>query len=438
MKDEEIVKLLNAAAEPDPARILDALMQFAQAERGFIVLKDSITIARHMDGEQVRRANENVSRTLLDRALIEGKPIAATDADLRGIESLQEQKVRSVCVIPLRVTGGAVYLDHRYQRGLFEDLTTLDRCAAVLDRALARRPDSVGGLIGSSAPMRSLYKALERIAEAPYPVLILGESGTGKELVARMIHRRGPFVVANCATLPEQLVDSELFGHIRGAFTGAEKDRAGLFEQADGGMLFLDEVACLSPAAQESLLRVIESGEVRRIGESRSLTVQVRVVAATNEDLERTESFRRDLYYRLNVLRLDLPALRDRKEDLAPIAEHWLDRIAMETKQGRKTLSRGALASLLEHRWPGNVRELVNALRRAASLAEGEVLEASDFAFLTPKNGAAEPPPGIASLDEHIRSTLLQFGESHGLQEIADRLGISRKTLWEKKKKWGM
>jgi DNA-binding NtrC family response regulator len=269
-------------------------------------------------------------------------------------------------------------------------------------------------------------------------VLVLGESGTGKELVARMIHRRGPFVVANCATLPEQLVDSELFGHGKGAFTGADKDRAGLFEQANGGMLFLDEVACLSGGAQESLLRVLETGEVRRIGESRSTTVHVRVVAATNEDLERTDGFRKDLYYRLNVLRLDLPPLRDRREDLPPIAEHWLDRIAMETGRGRKQLSKAALSALLEHRWPGNVRELVNALRRAASLAESDVLEPRDFAFLAPKDGAAAPEPGILSLDEHIRATLLRFGDSHELQEIADRLGISRKTLWEKKKKWGL
>jgi DNA-binding NtrC family response regulator len=437
VRDEEILKLLHAAAEPEPARILDALMQFAQAERGFIVLKDGITVARHMDGDEVRRANEKVSRTLLERALIEGKPIVATDVDLREIESLQQQKVRSVCVVPLRVTGGAVYLDHRYQRGLFEDLGTLDRCAAVLDKALARRPDSVGGLIGTSAPMRALYKTLERVADAPYPVLVLGESGTGKELVARMIHRRGPFVVANCATLPENLVDSELFGHAKGAFTGADRDRAGLFEQANGGLLFLDEVACLSGSAQESLLRVIETGEVRRVGESRPITVAVRLVAATNEDLERTEGFRKDLYYRLNVLRLDLPSLRDRKEDLPPIAEHWLDRIAMETGRGRKQLSKSALGALLEHRWPGNVRELVNALRRAASLSEADVLEAKDFAFLVPKDGAA-PEPGILSLDEHIRATLLRFGDSHELQEIADRLGISRKTLWEKKKKWSL
>ena len=322
MRDEEILKLLDAAAEPEPARILDALMQFARAERGFIVLRDGVTVARHMDGDEVRRANDKVSRTLLDRALAEGRPIVATDADLRGIESLQQQKVRSVCVVPLRSCGGAVYLDHRYEKGLFAELSTLDRCAATLDKALARRRDGVGGLIGTSGPMKALYKALERVADAPYPVLIIGESGTGKELVARLIHRRGPFVTANCATLPEQLVDSELFGHAKGAFTGADKERAGLFEQADGGLLFLDEVACLSPAAQESLLRVIESGEVRRIGESTSTRVDVRVVAATNEDLERTEGFRKDLYYRLNVLRLDLPALRDRMEDLPLIADH--------------------------------------------------------------------------------------------------------------------
>jgi transcriptional regulator with PAS, ATPase and Fis domain len=366
LKDEEILRLLDAAAEPDPARILDALMQLTKAERGFIVLRDAIPLARHMDGDEVRRALEKVSRTLLERALADGRTIVATDAEMSGIGSLQEQKVRSVAVVPLRVSGAAVYLDHRYEKGLFADRALLDRAAAALDRALARRGDGHGGLIGASKPMKELYKALDRVAEAPYPVLIVGESGTGKELVARLLHRDGPFVVANCATLPEQLVDSELFGHAKGAFTGAERDRVGLFEQADGGLLFLDEVACLSSAAQESLLRILESGELRRIGDSDTKQIKVRVVAATNEDLEYNEGFRRDLYFRLNVLRLELPSLRDRKEDLPLIAEHWLDRIAAETKRSRKQLSTGAMAALLEHRWPGNVRELVNAPRRLA------------------------------------------------------------------------
>ena len=436
MKDEDILRLLDAAAEPDPARILDALLQVSKAERGFIVLRDRIPFARHMDGDEVQRANEKVSRTLLDRALAEGRPIVATDADLAGIGSLQGQKVRSVCVIPLRSSDGAVYLDHRYEKGVFGGLETLGRYAAALDRALSARQAGYGELIGASKPMRDLYRTLERVAESPYPVLVVGESGTGKELVARAIHRRGPFVAANCATLPENLVDSELFGHLKGAFTGAERDRPGLFEQAHGGMLFLDEVACLSSGAQESLLRVLENGEVRRLGGTRTEKVEVRVIAATNEDLERSESFRRDLFYRLNVLRVDLPALRDRREDIPLLTELFLNRIAQETGRGRKQLSESALAALLEHRWPGNVRELVNALRRAASLVDGDTLEAADFEFLKPLPGA--PQAGIASIDDHIRETLLRFGDKVELQEIADRLGLSRKTLWEKKKKWNL
>jgi DNA-binding NtrC family response regulator len=437
VKDEDILKLLDAAAEPEPARILDALLQVSHAERGFLVLRDGIPIARHMDGDEVRRANEKVSRTFLERARTEGRPLVATDTDLAGIDSLQGQKVRSVCVIPLRASGGAVYLDHRYEKGLFEELPTLGRYATALDKALARRHDGYAGLIGTSKPMQDLYQTLERIAEAPYPVLVVGESGTGKELAARALHRKGPFVAANCATLPELLVDSELFGHTKGAFTGAERDRVGLFEHADGGLLFLDEVACLSPGAQESLLRVLETGEVRRLGESKTGKVTVRVVAATNEDLERSEGFRRDLFYRLNVLRVDLPALRDRKEDLPALAEHWLDRIAKETGRGRKQLSPKALAALLDHRWPGNVRELANALRRACSLSGADVLDAADFGFLKP-GVSATPINGIQSIDEHIRETLLRFEPVMELQEIADRLGLSRKTLWEKQKKWGL
>src|SRR5439155_4341826 len=326
---------------------------------------------------------------------------------------------------------------HRYEKGIFGDLSSLDRYAAAFDKALAHRHRGYGELIGRSKPMEDLYRSLERVARSPYPVLIVGESGTGKELVARALHRAGPFVAANCAVFPEHLIDSELFGHAKGAFTGAERDHAGLFEQAHGGMLFLDEVACLSSAAQESLLRVLETGEVRRLGGSKTEKVDVRVVAATNEDLERAEGFRRDLFYRLNVLRLDLPPLRDRREDIPLLAERWLDRIAKETGRGRYQLSKAALAALLEHSWPGNVRELLNALRRAASLSESDLLEPADFAFLK-TTGAAAPSNGIVSLDDHIRDTLRRFGDTMELQEIADRLGVSRKTLWEKKKKWGL
>jgi DNA-binding NtrC family response regulator len=448
VKSEDVLRLLDAAADPDAAHILDALIQVSRAERGFLVLRENgelaVRTAHNMDGDGILRAREKVSRTVLDRVLAEGRPFVASDADIAGIGSLQEKKVRSVCAIPLRASEGAVYLDHRFEKGLFDDLALLDEIAARLDKALhaARKRDGFGDLVGSSKSMQDLFRALDRVARSPYPVLVYGESGTGKELVARAIHRRGPrakgsFVAANCATLPEQLIDSELFGHTKGAFTGADRERPGLFEQAHGGVLFLDEIACLSAGAQESFLRVLETGETRRLGSTRSEQVDVRVVAATNEELERAEGFRKDLFYRLNVLRLDLPALRDHKEDLPLLTDHFLGRVAKETGQGRKRISKAALATLVNHRWPGNVRELLNSIRRAASLTDNEILDPVDFGFLA-EIPAAPQGETITSLDDHLRETILHWSGRMELQEIANRLGVSRKTLWEKKKKWGL
>jgi DNA-binding NtrC family response regulator len=422
VKDEDLLRLLDAAAEPDPGRILDALIQASVAERGYIVMRDGIPLTRRMNGEEV-----NVSRTLVSRAANEGRPVLASAADLTTIESVASRKVRSVLVLPLKASGCAVYLEG----GNFEPPESLARYAAALDRALAHRHHGYGELIGRSKAMADVYFAIDRMAPAPYPVLIVGESGTGKELVARALHRKGPYVATNCAVFPDHLVASELFGHVKGAFTGAERDRAGLFEQARGGTLFLDEVACLSTAAQESLLRVLETGEVRRVGGAAAEKVEVRVVAATNEDLEQSPDFRRDLFYRLNVLRIDVPPLRDRREDIPLIAQRRLEIIAGQTGR-RLQLSPSAVAALTEYPWPGNVREMVNILERAAVMSTGDLLEASSLKFPKPREGG----PGIVSIDDHIRETLLRFSATLELQEIADRLGLSRKTLWEKKKKW--
>jgi DNA-binding NtrC family response regulator len=441
---DEILALLDAQADPDPARVLDALLAASRAERGFLVLREDgelqVRVARNMDGEEVRRAGSKVSRTLLERALAEGRPVVATDADVASVESLAGQKVRSVCALPLRACDGAVYLDHRAERGLFSDLALLGEFSSRLDRALRAAQAGDGPLVGRSKPMQELFRVLDRVARAPYAVLVTGESGTGKELVARSIHAKsprakGPFVAANCASFPESLVDGELFGHSKGAFTGAAGDRAGLFEQADGGTLFLDEIATLPRGAQESLLRVLEAGEVRRLGGS-TVPVDVRVVAATNEDLELAEHFRRDLLYRLNVLRIELPALRDRGEDLPLLAERLLDRVAAETGRPRARLAPDALRVLESHRWPGNVRELLNALRRAAALSESDVLGASDFAFLrviAPADEAA-----LLSVDDYLRESLVRWSGRMELGELAAKLGVSRKTLWEKKKRWGL
>jgi DNA-binding NtrC family response regulator len=445
---DDFLRALRSAADPDPARTLDALVACSGAERGFLVLRRDgeleVRTARAMDGDEVRRAREKVSRTLLERALSSGRPVVASDAEMDSVGSLQGQKVRSVCVLPLRACQGAVYLDHRFERGLFADPDFLDEVAAALDRALrsALERAAAPGLVGRSKPMQALLRAVDRVAASPYPALLIGESGTGKELVAREIHRRspragGPLVAANCAVLPATLLESELFGHVKGAFTGADRDHPGLFEQARGGTLFLDEVACLTPAAQESLLRVLETREVKRLGATKAETVDVRVVAATHEELETSPRFRRDLYYRLNVLRLDLPPLRDRKDDLPALAAHLLDRIARETGAPRKRLSPSALDRLGGHRWPGNVRELENALRRAATFADATTLEPGDFEFLRERPPAGPADESIVSVEDHIRATLLRWSGTMDVQEIADRLGVSRKTLWEKKKKWG-
>jgi DNA-binding NtrC family response regulator len=446
---DEFLAALRSAAEPEPARILDALLACAGAERGFLLLREGdgldVRTARAMDGDEIARAREKVSSTLLERALREGRPVVGTDADLDRIDSLAGQKVRSVCVLPLRACGGAVYLDHRFQRGLFAEPDFLGAVASALDVALRGVLDRSGELVGGSNAMRELRRLIDRVAAAPYPALVIGESGTGKELVARAVHRRsprsaGPFVAANAAALPDALVESELFGHIRGAFTGAERDRAGLFEQARGGTLFLDEVACLPEKAQESLLRVLETSEFRRVGGSRTEKADVRIVAATNEDLEKAGLFRPDLYYRLNVLRLDLPPLRERLEDLPELCEHLLGRIARETRKARRSLAKSALARLAEHPWPGNVRELENALRRAVSLSDQDPLPGEDFAFLKapPAPKSFGPEDAFPSLDEHAREIYLRFRGRVDDQAIADRLGLSRKTLWEKKKRWGL
>jgi len=277
------------------------------------------------------------------------------------------------------------------------------RAQQLEERLIAR--ERFGELIGNSRRMQDVYRLIEGVASATSTVLVLGESGTGKELVARAIHQSSPrqtkpFVTVNCAAIPKDLVESELFGHVRGAFTGAQAARAGLFDSADGGTIFLDEVGDLPLAAQVKLLRTLQEGEVKRVGSDETRIVDVRVVAATNVDLKaKIESgeFRRDLYYRLNVIAIHLPALREREEDVVLLANHFVRKLAVRMGRSAKTLGEGALDALRAHSWPGNVRELEHAVEHAFVLSRGEIIEASDLPIeRAPAAFSSEAPTAIS------------------------------------------
>jgi DNA-binding NtrC family response regulator len=298
-------------------------------------------------------------------------------------------------------------------------------------------------LVGSSAPMREVQKSIGRLADSETTVLITGETGTGKEVVARAIHRHGrrggrAFIAVNCAAIPGPLLESQLFGHARGAFTGAIADRAGSFREADGGTLFLDEIGDMDLAMQAKLLRVLQDRMVVPVG-GKPAPVDVRILAATHRDLRAMVvkgKFREDLFYRIGVVPVHLPALRERLSDILPLAEHFLAQAG-----GGRRLSGEAAARLLAHPWPGNVRELRNAMERAAVLAPLAVLSAGDFAFLVGEATTAtdwlvgDLPGAVARLEtEMIRRALAACGGNR--TEAARRLNIHRQLLYEKLRRY--
>jgi two-component system response regulator FlrC len=315
---------------------------------------------------------------------------------------------------------------------------------AVVERVLAPETADREFVTAEPAVLR-LLELVDRVAARDIAVLITGETGAGKELVARRLHRAspraaGPFVAVNCAAFPENLAESELFGHERGAFTGAERQRAGRFEEASGGTLFLDEVGELALPLQAKLLRVLEERRVRRIGGSEDLAVDVRVVAATNRDLEAEAergTFRRDLYFRLAVLRVDLPPLRERPRDIPLLADHLLRRIAARLGGAQLAIGADAEAALARHTWPGNVRELRNALERAAVVRGEGVIGAADLGL---RESAA--PAGAVPLDRDERereAVLAALRQAGGNREAAARLlGVSVRTLYYRLQRYGI
>jgi len=325
----------------------------------------------------------------------------------------------------------------------------LQRQNAALKQDLERNY-AVHGMVGSCTAMREVFERVRKVAATDATVLILGESGTGKELVARAVHdqssrRDAPIIAVNCASIPETLIESELFGHEKGAFTGAHKAHPGLVEAAEGGTLFLDEIGELPLPAQARLLRVLQEGEVRRVGATGSRRVNVRLMAATHRDLRQMSfdgQFRNDLYFRLRVVEISLPPLRARGPDVLELADFLLSKICRRLNKPQLELTSEARQAIFGHPWPGNVRELENAIERAVILSDGGNLTPDLLAIDGPRPAGpgAEGEEGGSSgaLTEYFRRFVLEHQGHLSETEIARRLGISRKALWEKRARLGI
>jgi len=305
----------------------------------------------------------------------------------------------------------------------------------------------VSGMIGNSPPMLQVFERIRRVAPTDTTVLILGESGTGKELVARAVHEQSqrqdaPLIAVNCAAIPENLIESELFGHEKGAFTGAVDTHRGLVEAAHGGTLFLDEIGELPAEAQARLLRVLQEGEIRRVGSTQSRRVDVRLIAATHRDLKQQVEdgdFRSDLYFRLHVMEIALPPLRERGDDIYQLAERLLENSCRRLNRPAMHFSAEALHNLQQHTWPGNVREMENMIERAVILADGTTIN-SDMLGLQSQTALEKTatPAGDLSLDDYFVRFVHEHQHNMTETELAKRLGISRKTLWQKRQKFNI
>jgi len=400
------------ATQPLACRLLELALETVPAERAALLLADAAgalatSFARDRQGSERPFA---ISRTLIERVVAEGSAVLANDVlqtgEWNGVESVYSARLQSLLAAPLSAsegTLGVLYLDAREPGVRFDErhLELITAAAGIAAAALAnvrhlealeeenRRIEGAldAGMIGESRRMHEIQRLLARVAATDSTVLLRGESGTGKEVAARALHRGSrrsgkPFVAINCATLSETLLESELFGHERGAFTGAIERKTGKLEAAQGGTLFLDEIGELPAKLQAKLLRVLQEREFERVGSTRPLKADVRLIAATNRDLEaaiRDGGFREDLYYRLNVIAVTLPSLRERREDIPLLAAHFA--ALFSNKLGRRVsgFTPEARACLLRYGWPGNVRELANAVERAVVLGEGELIRPEDL-----------------------------------------------------------
>lgn len=486
--------------------VIDTAIELTSAERGFLLLRDergelAPVVSRNFAMADLETADRSVSRSIAERAAQSGEAVITVDAGLDErfavAASVAALRLRSVLAVPLRQRStivGCIYVDHRLRHAAFDDnaatvlgeladiaaiaienarlterlrrtttevdelnrrlVAELEERDAELVRVKSELPDRdrlrhrYEGIVGRSPAMVKMLDMLDRAAATSLPVVIVGESGTGKELVARALHDHGPrktgaFVAINCSAVPEALLESELFGHVRGAFTGADRDRRGMFEVADGGTLLLDEIADTSAGMQAKLLRVLQDGVIRRVGEAKTRQVDVRVIAASQRplaELAAAGAFREDLRFRLEVITIAVPALRDRDGDIPLLVERLLERLSAGKPPPR--LTRAALRALTQHRWPGNVRELENALARGIALG-GDILDLEDLPEqLATASGRPEPQKPMLGEDLRLKPAIVATEQAYITaamarakqnQTVAARLlGLSRFGLQKK------
>ncbi|MSR46674.1 MAG: sigma-54-dependent Fis family transcriptional regulator [Planctomycetes bacterium] len=501
------------AAELDKARlyskILDAAVELTGAERAFLVLSSAgdeepaVAASRNVDREEIRSAISKVSKTVVRKVVESGATqrieSALDDPSLQPSQSISGMRLVSILAVPLKMRGtvlGCLYLDNRFQRGIFtpdhQQLMELfaDQAAVAVENArlmaqnaaarveleqlngklsvrvavqevelqsmrdaLMQRPDATPPrhdypeIIGRSPSMLEMLRLLDVVVETDYPVLILGESGVGKEVVARAIHRLGrratkAFLAENCAAIAENLLEAELFGYVKGAFTGADKDKRGLFEEAHGGTLFLDEIGDMEVAMQRKLLRVLQEGEFRKVGGHDSIKVDVRILSATNADLARKledGSFREDLYFRLKVMTVRVPPLRERRGDIPALIDFFLRDAAKRTARPPPEVTPEALQTLCNYAWPGNVRELKNEVLKLVALSDGKI-EPRHLRGL----GEGTRPIHLAlagrTLEDLEKEAIRQALEAaRGKRiEAARLLGLPRRTFYNRLKKYGL
>lgn len=408
LAESTVDKLLSVA--------LDKTIEISKAERGMIILfgeeeENLFQAARNLKQEDIEHPKFEISRTIIDNVKQEKQPIylhnALEDSSYKKSSSVKRLKILSVICLPLvfeEKVFGVTYLDNRTVKGIFKqdtfelvfELTNFISLAAFqalhcsqLSNRVSELEKELRGkykfenIIGHHSKMVAVLKLVSQIADSNATVLIQGESGTGKELIARALHFNSsrldkPFIPVNCGALPENLLESELFGHVRGAFTGAVNDRVGWFEKADSGTIFLDEISEMSPALQVKLLRILQTGEYSKVGSTELRYCDVRVLAATNKNLQqyvKDGKFREDVYYRLNVVEIELPALRQRRSDIPLLVKYFLDFYNKKSNRNIKLLSPEAEAILLAYNFPGNVRELENIMLHAVTLTENEIIE---------------------------------------------------------------